>query len=257
MAMHFSREREPLGFRAAVLKSANSPLEALVFYLHRDLKLRFCDIARLIHRKHNTVMTAYQNARQQQKPAKSPLIPFSLLERATVLEAAVLTLANQDMGCAEIAKLLGKSAPAIHTVLGRAKRKAARSHAETQHDVEQPKATAVPVSLFSTRDPPLRALVHYMVSELGLRQGEVAKLLNRAPATISLTFKQEFQCHGIGKGDLIPLALFQDRRLSVSEHVVLFLSQAGYSQRRIARMMHRDFRTIWTMLDRARRKVPS
>lgn len=54
----------------------------------------------------------------------------------------------------------------------------------------------------------------------------------------------------------IPSSIFLDRRLSALESLVMFLKdeyQFTYAQ--IARLINRDDRTIWTVYQRAKKKV--
>ncbi|MBU0980580.1 MAG: hypothetical protein KJ709_07260 [Nanoarchaeota archaeon] len=124
-----------LGFRSSIVQSGNSPLCAIVRYLKDSIGLRFCDIAMLICRKHNTVMTAYYRSSEQPPPQKAPVVPFSLLARLTVFEAAVFSLYNHRYSCAEISNILRKPPPSIHTVLKRALGKGPE-HPEVACDVE-------------------------------------------------------------------------------------------------------------------------
>ncbi|MBI1969360.1 hypothetical protein HYS48_01585 [Candidatus Woesearchaeota archaeon] len=56
----------------------------------------------------------------------------------------------------------------------------------------------------------------------------------------------------------IPTRIFQDRRLSVLEALVLHLKEKeGLNFHTIAVLLNRDDRTIWTVYHRAKKKVPS
>ena len=56
--------------------------------------------------------------------------------------------------------------------------------------------------------------------------------------------------------DKVPLAVLRDRDLTALEAVVYYLKkEKGFSNTDIARLLNRDDRTVWTVYNRAARKV--
>lgn len=117
----------------------------------------------------------------------------------------------------------------------------------------------VPVSIFNSRLGALESIVKYMREELGLSYGSIAKLLGRNEGPIGVTYRQAVRKYpgrlDIKSGQLISFGAFRANDLSILEAAVLSLQRQGYSIGEIADVMCRDYKTIWTVLDRARRKM--
>jgi len=121
---------------------------------------------------------------------------------------------------------------------------------------ERKKNISVPVSVFNNACSPLENLVYYLAKE-GLTQKEIAIMLKRSPATIWTTLmnaekKRPAQSM---EGMQISVSLFADRAFSVLEGLASYIYRQGVSLHKIAVMLGRDDRTIWTVVDRARRKA--
>tara|TARA_Y100000310_G_scaffold101887_1_gene100006 strand:+ start:9271 stop:9675 length:405 start_codon:yes stop_codon:yes gene_type:complete len=56
-------------------------------------------------------------------------------------------------------------------------------------------------------------------------------------------------------GILVDIGIFRDRRVSFSEALMMWLEGEGFSNAEIGRLLGRDGRTVWTILDRGHKKV--
>ena len=125
---------------------------------------------------------------------------------------------------------------------------------------EQP----VPSSIFQDRSAAvLETLVGYLKEKRQLPLRSIAMLLNRDERTIwtayhrgSLKPKKHADHHPTSVP--LPLEKLRNRKLSILESIVLYLlKDAGFSLHRIAVLLNRNDRTIWTVAHRAQRKVRS
>ncbi len=74
----------------------------------------------------------------------------------------------------------------------------------------------------------------------GLSYREIFSMLDSSEAAVSL----------------IPIEIFEDRRLGPLEAIILYLKdQRGLTYHKIALLLKRNDRTIWTAYQKARRKV--
>jgi len=121
---------------------------------------------------------------------------------------------------------------------------------------QQKEIIHVPVSIFS--DPIqgcFEALVRYL-HEQGLRKSEISKRLGRDQRTIWKAYQESLR--KIPKiriiqesSHAIPLSLFKNRTYSVLEHISYYLkSESSLPQKRIAELLGRSPKTIWTALHR-------
>lgn len=126
-------------------------------------------------------------------------------------------------------------------------------------DLEE-KEYKIPLSIFSKRLSALETIVKYLRENLDLSYKEIAELTKRSEKTI-------WQAHNSSKKKLpsefkiefskyyLPISILSNRRLSVLENIVGYLHEdfkLNYSE--IARLLHRDSRTIWTVYSRAKKK---
>ncbi len=119
----------------------------------------------------------------------------------------------------------------------------------------------LPLTIFSSTLSSLEAITKYLKENRGLAYSEIAALVNRDPRTIWGTYhrslKKDSQPHVVEADSLrIPVSVIKDRKLGVLEAVTLYLKdekRMRYCQ--IAGVLHRDDRTIWTVYNRARRKL--
>jgi len=120
----------------------------------------------------------------------------------------------------------------------------------------------VPLTIFSNKKP-FQTLTKWLHDQ-GLSTTIIARMLNRSQQAVWLSIskakKQQSSTVLTSSkpsrtGLEIPISIFQDRDLSIMEHLVLFLSNKGFSQSQIASMLDRSLKTIWTWKSRALKKL--
>jgi hypothetical protein len=120
---------------------------------------------------------------------------------------------------------------------------------------------AIPISIFSNdKLSALEAITKYLKEKRGLRYYEIAALLNRDDRTIWGAYNNAKQKMGepftVEDSELhIPIKLFKDRSLSVLEVIAEYMKEwLNLRYCHIARLLHRDDRTVWTAYNRAKIK---
>ena len=123
----------------------------------------------------------------------------------------------------------------------------------------------IPATLFNNKLSPLESLVLYLNIRHGLSKTEIAGMLNRDTTTIWTTVenalkkmkKVEFKkfIENIDERVNVPVEIFSNRKLSVLESISMFLKEK-HSMRYhdIAKILGKDDRTIWTVVNRAKKK---
>ncbi len=114
----------------AIFTTKLSPSEAICKYLKENGNLTFHQIARALDRDDRSIWTSYKRASKKQ-PSKlsidsqTPSIPVTILKnrQLSFLENITYHLYTQGMKPKQIALVLNRKAPIIHTVLNRAKKK--------------------------------------------------------------------------------------------------------------------------------------
>jgi len=107
----------------------------------------------------------------------------------------------------------------------------------------------------------LETIVKYLKENKELPFVRIADVLGRDQRSIWTTYdharkKMPAKHHEDGAKFWVPAKIFADRTLSVLETLVRFLKeQQQYSLHAIAEALHRDDRTIWTVYDRAKKKL--
>lgn len=119
------------------------------------------------------------------------------------------------------------------------------------------KEKGVPLSIFDNdKISALEAVVKYLKENKGLKLKDIARTLNRNSKTIWTTYnnasrKMPEPIAADDMGASLPLELFQDRETSPLEVVVRYMKdRLGFKNNEIARMLHRDQRTIWATYNR-------
>jgi len=119
----------------------------------------------------------------------------------------------------------------------------------------------IPVSIFNNeRLSALEAITKYLKEQLKLSYSEISGLLNRSTKTVwgaySKAIKKMPEEFRNARGLDIPCSLLKERKLSVLETITAYLKDSHnmrYSQ--IACRLNRNDRTIWTVYQRARKKM--
>ena len=119
---------------------------------------------------------------------------------------------------------------------------------------------AIPFGIFAQkRLSSLEAIVKYLKEVKSLKLAAIAEILGRDSRTIWSTFshaskKMPEPFSQVRDDVAMPASAIADRSLSVLEHVVVFAKKLGYSNHEVAVMLHLDDRTIWSVLNRAKKK---
>ncbi len=120
----------------------------------------------------------------------------------------------------------------------------------------------IPVSIFNPHLGALESIVKYMREELLLDYGTIASMLGRNPGPIGVTYRRAKNKLGealdISSKEKIPfeaLRAKETKHLSVLESLAYHLAKQGYDWHEIAQIVCRHDKTVWTVLDRAKRKL--
>lgn len=120
----------------------------------------------------------------------------------------------------------------------------------------------IPISLFgATPVSSLEAMAIYLREEKKLKFSQMGALLGRNPVALSTTYrnaKKKFpkKCIVSETKYYIPCHLFAPRKLSVLETLVIYLKKEYKLQnKKIADLLNKDPRTIWTVLSRVKIKM--
>ena len=118
----------------------------------------------------------------------------------------------------------------------------------------------IPVSIFNEKLSSFESIVKYAVENMQMSYSETAKIMNRSEKTIWQAYKNAVKKYpsrfeAFKFTVTIPLSKFSDRKLSVLEHIVVWLRE-NYNLKfsEIAKMIARDPRTVWTIYSRAKKK---
>lgn len=119
----------------------------------------------------------------------------------------------------------------------------------------------LPVSIFNNEELGcLETIVRYLKEELNLKFHEIALLLNRNDRTIWATYniackKRKEKLPVKESKFFIPVSIFKDRKFSVLELLVSYLKDTfNLRYSKIAVLLNRDERNIWTVYNNAGKK---
>ena len=128
--------------------------------------------------------------------------------------------------------------------------------------VEVKEEVKVPISVFENEHlGSLENIVKYLRENLLLSFKQIGSLTNRNPVALAVSYRNakkkledKFVVEEISPYS-IPVSILQDRNLSVLENIVSFLKDTfGLTYHKIAVLLNRNDRTIWTVYQRARKK---
>ena len=119
----------------------------------------------------------------------------------------------------------------------------------------------VPASVFTNAElRPLEILCKYLREGLNLDYKEIAELLNRDYRTVWTTYrnasrKLKARLTVPPTKYMLPVSIFQDRKLSVLEAVVAYLKDKHSMKLvEIASVLNRDQRNVWSIYHKAKKK---
>ena len=119
----------------------------------------------------------------------------------------------------------------------------------------------LPINIFSNGASGLESISKYLKDAIGLRYCTIAELLNRDDRTIwgahkSANEKSNGNFSVEESTVKIPLSIFKDRTLSVLEALAEYLKEElNLRYCKIAVLLNKDPRTIWTVYNRAKKKI--
>ncbi|MBD3304572.1 hypothetical protein GF343_05490 [Candidatus Woesearchaeota archaeon] len=118
------------------------------------------------------------------------------------------------------------------------------------------KEEGIPVSIFKTKLNPLEAITRYL-KQKNKKNKEIAELLNKKPSAISRAHKNSKNKKFVIKKTkfCVPLSEFKKPKLSILETVVQYLRKNNHKFTEIARILDRNPKTIWTIQQRAKKKL--
>jgi len=116
----------------------------------------------------------------------------------------------------------------------------------------------IPTSIFDKRLAPLEAVVKYLRENCEYSYNEIALLLNRNAGPIGVSYRNAKKKFSSGldlSSDVsIPVSIFKDSKLTVFESIVVYLKESGFKFKKIAELLNRNYRTIWTVYSRAKKR---
>ena len=125
--------------------------------------------------------------------------------------------------------------------------------------IVQSRKDGIPLSIFNDKLGALESIVKYMREDLCLPYSAIASLLGKNEGPIGVTYRRTAKKLpgklDTGSEMLLPFSVLENKRLSVLESISTHLAASGKDWHEIAKIMHRHDKTIWTVLDRARKKI--
>ena len=119
----------------------------------------------------------------------------------------------------------------------------------------------VPLSVFKNDYlGSLETIVKYLRENLLLSFKQISSLTNRNPIALAVTYrnaKRKLEAKFVEEISpySIPVSILQDRNLSVLENVASYLKDTfGLTYHKVAVLLNRNDRTIWTVYQRAKKK---
>jgi hypothetical protein len=126
---------------------------------------------------------------------------------------------------------------------------------------EEQNELSIPISIFNNNYLSiLEAVSKFLKENIGLKYCQIALMLNRNDRTIWSAYnnaKRKMNSDFLlyDSNYKVPLEIFRDRKLSVLEAVVEYLKdEFGLKFCKIAALLNRNDRTIWTVFQRAKKK---
>ncbi len=123
---------------------------------------------------------------------------------------------------------------------------------------ERGQKDTIPISIFNTELSTFESIVKYLREEKEYSYKKISEILKRKTGPIGVTYrnaKKKFSAK-LDVSDtsiVIPFSIFK-QKLTILEAVVLHLKESDLTFGKIAKLLKRDYRTIWTVYSRARRK---
>lgn len=119
---------------------------------------------------------------------------------------------------------------------------------------------SIPISIFNDKLTVLESVVKFLKEEKELSLRNIGKILNRDEKNIWHAYDQTKKKYPkkfiiSDKKFVIPVSIFSKEKLSAQESIVVYLrDELNFSYHKIALVLKRNDRTIWTVYSRAREK---
>jgi len=118
----------------------------------------------------------------------------------------------------------------------------------------------IPISILGNRKLScLESVIKFLREGVGLSNSQVSKILDRSPQTCWTTYRNAVKKLPVRSNfefseNDIPVSVIRNKRLSVLESIVVYLTEKDLTLHKIALFLNRDDRTIWTVHKRAMTK---
>ncbi|MEK6878783.1 MAG: hypothetical protein AABY22_04210, partial [Nanoarchaeota archaeon] len=121
------------------------------------------------------------------------------------------------------------------------------------------KQETIPITIFTKDLGALEALTKYMKENLNMSYHEIAQTLGRNDRTVWTAYNKAKSKHkdplSVKQTSiLIPIKIFNNRKLTILESVVLHLHEKGMKYSEISQLLNRDQRNIYTIYQNIVRK---
>ena len=118
----------------------------------------------------------------------------------------------------------------------------------------------IPITIFSKDLGGLEVVVKYLKENIRMSYTEIAKELNRSETTIRTSYKKAKEKQPIlleikDTSISLPISILKNRKLTILESVILHLKEKEKKYSKIAKLLDRDQRNIWTIYSRAKKKL--
>lgn len=126
---------------------------------------------------------------------------------------------------------------------------------------EEIRKDSIPISVFKNKKlAPLETVVKYLREDMGCTYNKIGSLLNRKAGPIGVSYRNAVKklpsrLDVSSIENSIPISIFKDSKLTIFETIVVYLKDVKKLKfRKIAELLNRNYRTIYTVYSRARKK---
>lgn len=123
------------------------------------------------------------------------------------------------------------------------------------------KTAKIPSSVFIKELTCLEVICKYLKENIGLKNNEISELLKRSQKVIWQAYKNAKKKHPLllyveEPEFFLPVSIFDNAKLSIMEAIAVYLKDTlNFTYHKIAIIIHRDDRTVWTAYQRAKKKL--
>jgi len=122
---------------------------------------------------------------------------------------------------------------------------------------------SIPISIFSKKLSVFESIVKYLREEERLSYKKIAELLYKKTGPVGVTYRNSIKkisgkfkvdLKNVNSEKMIPITIFNEK-YTLFESVVMFLhNEMRFSFKEIAKILGRNYRTVWTIFRRAKSK---